>query len=779
MGVETRNNRGDYQLNIDGQQVTSTVLQFRMNPTFSRDAIAEFEFLANRFDATQGRSLGVQLNVITKSGANTPAGSFSGYFRDDRLNAADFIQDRVLPYSNQQVSATLGGPIKRNRAHFFGSYEYEREPQTITYSSRWPSFNIDQPTTRPEHKRLARLDFELSPRNRLSVRASKSDAPPVLQGGGATLHPSTARTYERHSGSVVGTLTQIVSGRSLNEIKVGYANSSDHFDNLLNDPAIQSRYPTTLAGNRLVGIQLLGGYTIGNRTSVPADFSGSTYSFKDQFSYSFTKGGTHALRTGGEFLHNKMLTGSCVTCYGFLDATAGPIPANIEQLFPVWNDPSTWNVAALSPIIRSFSGMIGDIRQRFNRQDVAAWFQDDWAITPHLTLNLGVRYDLSHHQFANELAVPPFLPGNRPDDKDNVAPRFGFAYSPSSRTVLRGGWGKYIATTSSNVSGHIIQATEIVEVLILNDGRPDFWMNPFNGPVPTRDQALALGQERSILDTLGVPKHQEPYSYQSSIGIERQIASTMAVSADFVSIEGRGEGGRGFFNRNINLTYNPETGANYPFTDKSRRPYPNWGPVVQEQFGVETSSRALDLSFQKRMSQRWQASGTYTLGYLWDYEPPPDVGFPLAPDFGGERTLSVLDQRHRAVLNGIWEPGLGFQLSGLYFYGSGQRFATTYGGDRRQMGAASTNRLRPDGTIVPRNNFVGRPIHRLDMRFQRRFNLGHVKLDGMLEVFNLFNHENYGTYVTNEASASYGQPSANVNVAYQPRMAQLGFRVTF
>ena len=65
MGVETRNNRGDYQLNLDGQQLTSPILQFSLNPTFSRDAIAEFELLANQFDATQGRSIGVVLNVIT------------------------------------------------------------------------------------------------------------------------------------------------------------------------------------------------------------------------------------------------------------------------------------------------------------------------------------------------------------------------------------------------------------------------------------------------------------------------------------------------------------------------------------------------------------------------------------------------------------------------------------------------------------------------------------------------------------------------------------------
>ena len=68
--------RGTYQLNVDGQQVTNYVQYNRANPRYSRDAIAEFEFIANRFDATQGRSMGVQVNAVTKSGTNTPAGIF-------------------------------------------------------------------------------------------------------------------------------------------------------------------------------------------------------------------------------------------------------------------------------------------------------------------------------------------------------------------------------------------------------------------------------------------------------------------------------------------------------------------------------------------------------------------------------------------------------------------------------------------------------------------------------------------------------------------------------
>ena len=156
------------------------------------------------------------------------------------------------------------------------------------------------------------------------------------------------------------------------------------------------------------------------------------------------------------------------------------------------------------------------------------------------------------------------------------------------------------------------------------------------------------------------------------------------------------------------------------------------------------------------------------------------VSFPVAPDLGDEYGLSTADQRHRAVFNSIWEVGRGFQLSGLYFFGSGQRYATSYGGDRRNSGGQAGGRLRPDGTIVPLNDFVGDPIHRVDMRMQQRIPLGgRARIDGILEVFNVFNHANYGSYTTAESNSLYGLPSQNANVAYAPRMLQLGFRLTF
>jgi hypothetical protein len=99
--------QGYFQINVDGQQVTQLLCCSQTQPRYNRDSIAEFELVSNRFDATQGRSAGMIVNAITKSGTNTLQGTVSGAFRDDTLNAADLVAHRVLPYSDQQVGFTM------------------------------------------------------------------------------------------------------------------------------------------------------------------------------------------------------------------------------------------------------------------------------------------------------------------------------------------------------------------------------------------------------------------------------------------------------------------------------------------------------------------------------------------------------------------------------------------------------------------------------------------------------------------------------------------------
>src|SRR5688572_20415241 len=97
----------EFQLHIDGQQVTQD-LGTGVQPRYSQDSIAEFQFISNRFDATMGRSSGVQVKAITRSGTNALSGLFRANFRDDRFNSEDPVVNEVLPMSNQQFSGVLG-----------------------------------------------------------------------------------------------------------------------------------------------------------------------------------------------------------------------------------------------------------------------------------------------------------------------------------------------------------------------------------------------------------------------------------------------------------------------------------------------------------------------------------------------------------------------------------------------------------------------------------------------------------------------------------------------
>jgi hypothetical protein len=155
---------------------------------------------------------------------------------------------------------------------------------------------------------------------------------------------------------------------------------------------------------------------------------------------------------------------------------------------------------------------------------------------------------------------------------------------------------------------------------------------------------------------------------------------------------------------------------------------------------------------------------------------PVEVPFPLAQDLQGEYSLAESDLRHRAVFNGIWDVGRGFQVSGIHYTYTGERTATYYGGDLRVLGAGSLERqrLRPDGTIVPRNAFTQPGRNRTNLRLQQRVRLpGRVAIDAMVEVFNVFNRPNW-TISNQESSPQYGQRTAGEN-----RTMQAGFRVTF
>ena len=791
-----RSDPGYYQLNMDGMQVTNTMAgSFFGNVRFARDAIAEFEFQSSRFDATQGRSMGIMLNTVSRGGTNVVTGNGFGYFRHSSMIATDHVSGTKLDYANQQGGFSIGGPIIENDIHYFGYYEGEREPNEYFLNTPWDHFNIPSfSAARVEQKFGVRFDDQMGDIGRAMYRISgwKNRQPIELHNSSA--HPSTSNNSGFSNYQAQLGLTQTFGGNMVHELKVYF------------------HYLTSFRlANGDVGPRVrLSGLTLGHASYLPLNLIGRTWTVRDDVTLLL---GNHEIKLGGDYIWNNDFYEWNNRRFGELDARGGGVTAaNIaipmEQLFPVWNDVSTWNLYPLSPHSIRWQRSFGDWTWNNFVPYVAAWAQDNWEVHPRLTLNIGLRWDYAHNWAADQWYVPgPRPPASiireqTPNDFTNFGPRLGFAWQASDTTVVRGGWGRYFTGPKDQWSHHTPVNIQLAIPAAENDGgidgmgREDFVANPYShlgwgtgGGFLTGDGNVSL--ERAFAapkDTSGYIAHENitvPYSNQMSVGIQQQLGQTMSFQADYVVTDALGEQQ----NWNHNLTYNAATGLNNPYAgpgSEMYRRYPFWGLTTRAFSAGESLYKALETGFTKRFSDGWQAAITYTWANFNDCDGNPLIwdrdqlnsGVTLARDLGGECGPSTGEQHHRLVTNAIWEMPGGAQLSGLYFFGSGQRWGTSYGADLRNSGNKST-RLRPDGTIVPRNDFVGNPIHRVDMKLAWPVQAGAYEIEASLEVFNLFNHANFYQYTTAEASPAYGLPRQSFLVAYVPRTAAVGLKVSF
>src|SRR5207247_9142504 len=130
--------------------------------SYSQEIIAEVEVLTNRYDAEYGRGTGAVVNAATKSGTNRYRGSAYYYLRDDSLNTKDFVTGAVTPLHQPQEGFTLGGPLVRDRAFFFGSYEYQKASITNRPSTGLSGFDVNIPAPQTRHLMSARVDDQLN-----------------------------------------------------------------------------------------------------------------------------------------------------------------------------------------------------------------------------------------------------------------------------------------------------------------------------------------------------------------------------------------------------------------------------------------------------------------------------------------------------------------------------------------------------------------------------------------------------------------------------------------
>ena len=211
----------EFQLNIDGQQVSNEI-GTGAQPRYSQDAIAEFQFLSNRFDATQGRTSRRAGQRRSRSRARTscPDCSAATSANSDWFNAEDPVLHRVVPINNQQLSVAAGGPIVRDRLHYFGNFEYEREPRSSIWNTPYPVFNVELHGDRTVKVGGARVDYQLSLEH---AADGQGRVGPALASRSARARRTTARRRPtptaEHNNEGIGQLTQVLSNRAVNEVK--------------------------------------------------------------------------------------------------------------------------------------------------------------------------------------------------------------------------------------------------------------------------------------------------------------------------------------------------------------------------------------------------------------------------------------------------------------------------------------------------------------------------------------------------------------------------------
>jgi hypothetical protein len=799
------NNDDQFQLNLDGQQITQRVAGSGFGqPKISREAIAEFQIVTNLFDITQGRSTGVQVQAISRSGTNDYRGSFYGFFRDDKFNAADSVANVVLPFQNQQVGGTFGGPIVRNRAHFFASYEYEREPSSVFLQpTRLPNqtFTFE---SKPTNKNfLGRVDYQHSGRDTFSVRGQRWDFFNPFDLDSGTAHPSRAEQLTQYAMNVFGSWTRVVNPNVVMEVRGGYNGFSWKNDD---QPEFDVPFYNTPFN---VPEFVFPGLTLGGIRNYPNYTWQDTWSGRWDLNWHSNR---HEMKFGAEFLRVKDTKDWSLNRRGTYVFTTRPSDAELERRFPAsaWNDPLAWDVTGLESHLQRFDiNFHPDYIVDVPRPTWALWFGDNWRISDQLSVNFGVRWD------ADTGATDP--PGVRESsvlidngvesgdfgykrgirDLNNFAPRAGFAYNVGGRNdlVIRGGSGLYYNTPVSNVTYSHQFFSNSVAAALLPDGQAGFIQNPTRG-VSADDYLSGRVFVRQGARTIA-PDFEMPYTWQSSIGFQKQLGPVMGFEADLVHWK--------WYNdtrtRDPNLFFDPVTGYNRNPNQgrpNTRIDQINWfeSTGTQDYLGLATG-------FTRRFQNNFQAGVTYTVlfyknddGTIGFVNPGANNQFD-SPD--GEWARATDFQRNTLRMHATFQLPFDISTSLVYLYGSGNYYQTNIA--TAPFGKPGTNRLNigapitiaeavrdryegpavvNTGDVIPRNALRGLPLHKVDLRVSKRIRFGaNVSATLMGEVFNLFNHDNFGNYVGQVDSARFGQPAAASGNAYVPRSGQLGFRFDF
>jgi hypothetical protein len=873
-----------------------------MQPT--PDGVAEFKVVTNNLGAEYGRSAGATVNVATKSGANRISGAAWEFFRDTALNATGFFlpaSGEKPPLRRNQYGGALGGPIKKNKAFFFGEYEgwrgnrkavsfntiptmaqrqgiltvAVRDPKTgIAYPAGTPipmtafarqvlndlpaptssgtsnNYVILQAFTTDIDKGSGKVDYQFSPAltffARYGQRTQEMWDQPVmpLPSGGS----GNSNVYASNKQLATG-FTWARSGSSLLEFRFGWGatdggknpaalgtpNALEMYgiSGLPTDPRISGGLPTTL----ITGYADLGRQATNPQWQYPTMWN-------PKLNYTWVLG-KHSLKTGYEYQHISTEVQDVNPLYGrdrYGSQITRPTGAASNNLYNLGDFMFGYRSQyAISNIL------IANLRQQMH----FAYIQDDWRLNNNLTLNVGLRYEYATPHYEADNILSNYDPvakkmvtakdGSLYDralvnpDRNNFAPRLGFAYTLTPKTVIRGGYGiSYIHFHRAGAANLLsINGPQVINAVVNQT-------NPASTSFRTTQEGYPAGiTDPSTFNPVLANITYMPKDYRSSqvqsyyMSVQREIAANMTLDVAYV---GNKSTGLLLFANYNEASPNNAAGA-IPLA--SRRPIPEFGDITYAFNGGKSKYDALQLKYTYRMRKGLMVLNSFTYSKAKDNGagslenpngnfPSPQSFYNLEADYGtsafdepinntlsfvyqlpfgrGQKWMSNASNVAQALAGGWTLSGIVTARSGeaatLTYTGVGTNFAVS-GIDQDFRGANNyrpnvvgdpygdknsvTAYLNKNNVVLPTDysqpfgnasrNSIRAPFY-VSVDFVAAKDIpihNSVRAQFRAEAFNLFNQTNFRAPVTNRSASNFG----TITATWEARQIQLGLKLLF
>jgi hypothetical protein len=794
---------------VDAQTITITYGRSQNRiARVNAEGIEEFKMYENSFSAEFGGSTGAVVNIVTRSGTNAFHGSGFEFFRNQKLDARQFFNKPPVQkpaFRLNQLGGSLGGPIVKDRAFFFASYEGIRQrtgtalvglvpnqayrdmlPAPLqpvvsmlplpnggaTGDPRIGFYNLGASGFMNEDSVFARVDYNLSSNDRLSTRynANKSLTKAVFGVAAGQIGPAPGLLQNAKI-----TETHTFGPTLLNEASFG-------FNRMHIDP--RGALDDTVRAFPVVGV---GGMSGVGPALFDLSMVGNSFTVLDTVSW--VKRG-HQLKFGTAISRNqqnKALFFQRTVSYANLDDFARNSPSSV--------------------------GLLGYPRTGLRNTYYNFFVQDDFQASRKLTLNVGLRYQYETSPADVNNRQSNFDPATGLVDKPgtqlmnmpgtNFGPRFGFAYSPfdSHNTVIRGAYGIYFVNFNATLVQNTPTNTNPTSISLSRQQMPNLVGFPFPD-ISTFSGVQGISAVQRDWKT--------PYVQNWNFNIQQALSQDVRLQVGYVGNKGTHIITPG---RNLNR-FLPAT---------SIRPYSGFGDISYIRANGISNYNSMQVILTKRISRGFQFSVNYTWGHALDDSPPifssnsDDTNVKL--DYGTTES----DVQHLVSFNYIYQvPALkllpkwlgdGWQINGLSEMRGGLPINVTCGCDPLRVSQFTSRAdfrpggdpARPNPVIVPdrqlnigafvappagrignvaRGAFRGPAVYNWDFSVFKKFRIRERhEIQFRAEAFNIFNTPQFNLPGSNISSAanfgvSTGTLTTVSNFGTQ-RQVQFGLRYTF